>query len=516
MRLSLFLTFVMFAGRTTLSETLRVPEEHKTIQSAIDSSKHGDTILVAAGTYRERIQLKPGIHIRSQGDESQGIQGLRRAEETILDGRNGNTNLPGVSMSENSVLDGFTITNIGDYDDAAWKNHFDTRGESLGDDVGALQSEGAVPAISVSSVNCTVTHCLVHHNGDLGIGIIGNPSEKMIASVSHNIVYRNMGGGIAIAEGATPTIQGNVCYENLRAGIGCRKAAPFITQNTCYQNIRAGIGCREGAQPVIQGNRCYQNRRAGIGIRMSDTNPLVVGNECYENEMAGIGCRDGASPIVRNNICDRNKMAGIGCENAAAPFLIGNVCRDNQLAGIGLEGVATASLIGNQCLENRLVAIGVTGRSTVTIAENELTRTGSAPPIIAVKDDSHATILNNRISGGGVAAVLVQGQAMVSHNTFVGREPKQGNAVWLWEKSTATISDNSFQGYRTAVNAKGSSVSIVGNSIDDFQGAALVLKHCQPAAHVLGNKTTSSDPQARVAEIEGESGIMEDNHLEIH
>ncbi|MFN7844763.1 MAG: hypothetical protein ACK5N9_23835, partial [Pirellula sp.] len=67
------------------------------------------------------------------------------------------------------------------------------------------------------------------------------------------------------------------------------------------------------------------------------------------------------------------------------------------------------------------------------IIDNQLSRSGGVPPIIAVKDGSNATICDNRITGGGVAAVLVQGTATISGNKFTGKGAKQGNAVWVWE-----------------------------------------------------------------------------------
>jgi parallel beta-helix repeat protein len=245
---------------------------------------------------------------------------------------------------------------------------------------------------------------------------------------------------------------------------------------------------------------------------MEDTAPIVEGNECYENEMAGIGCRDGASPILRNNICRKNKMAGIGC-NRAFPLIVGNVCQENGQAGIGVQGQATAVIHRNKCQDNKLVAIGVTEASVATIIDNEVFRTGGMPPIIAVKDGSTATIRDNQISGGGVAAILVQGKATVSGNTFIGIGEKQGNAVWVWENSTATISDNSFDGYRTAVNATKATVTVTDNSIKQFQDTAIIVKDSHKPAHVHGNTATFADPKARVADVQGPSGIVEENVL---
>jgi parallel beta-helix repeat protein len=444
-RLVIFTLFAIVTAQPALAVTVRVPQDHKTIQAAIHASQRGDTILVSPGRYHERVALKPGTNLRSDGDDAKGTEGLERAEATVIDGGGRNAILPGVVMAEGSTLDGFTITNVGVYDDAVWKKHFESHGEELGDDEGSVQAEGTTPAISIRGVNCTVKNCIVHHNGDVGIGILGKENTKTEPLITDNVVYRNMGGGIGVAEGGEPIIRGNACKENLRAGIGCRKANPIIADNLCFQNIRAGIGCREGSKPILRGNKCYQNRRAGIGIRMEDTAPIVEGNECYENEMAGIGCRDDASPILRNNICRKNKLAGIGCDGAF-PLIVGNVCQENEQAGIGVQGQATAVIHRNKCQDNKLVAIGVTEASVATIIDNEVSRTGGMPPIIAVKDGSTATIRDNRISGGGVAAVLVQGKATVSGNTFAGIGAEQGNAVWVWEKSTATISDNSFDG----------------------------------------------------------------------
>lgn len=504
---------MLCVAQSTLAATIRVPEDHKTIQAAIDAAQPGDTVQVAAGRYRERIQLRPEITLRSVGDDAKGKAGLKRAEATILDGGGTNGDKPGVVMAESSRLDGFTITNVGLYDEAIWQKHFDSHGEELADDEGSVQAEGTISAISIRAVVCTVTNSIVHHNGDVGITVIGSKERKITPLVIGNISYRNLGGGIGVADLAEPVIRENMCHENLRAGIGCRNSSPLILDNLCFQNVRAGIGCREGAMPVIRGNKCYQNRRAGIGIRMEGTAPVVEANTCYENEMAGIGCRDGASPILRNNVCRQNKMAGIGCRDGAKALIVGNECRENDLVGIGVQKKAAATIQGNKCLDNNLLAIGVIEESTSTITDNELSRTGGQPPMIAVKDGSTATICDNRIRGGGVAAVLVQGKVTVGGNTFAGIGAKQGNAVWVWEGSTATISDNSFDGYRAAVIATKATVVITGNMIKQFQGTAIVVKDSQKPAHVCGNTANSNDPKAMVVEIQGPSGVVDENVL---
>lgn len=515
-RATLFVSFSLATASPTVAATILVPHDHKSIQAAVDASNPGDTIVVSAGKYSERIRLKQGITLRSAGNHANGKDGLKRAEATVIDGGGKEAKQPGVVMAEGSTLDGFTITNVGVYDDAIWKKHFDSRGEDLGDEEGAVHAEGTIPAIGIHGVNCAVTHCVVRHNGDVGIGVAGKDKTKTTPLIANNFVYRNMGGGIGVAEGAEPIVRDNTCKENLRAGIGCRRANPIITDNLCSQNVRAGIGCREGSKPVIRGNKCFNNRRAGIGIRMEGTAPVVDGNECDENDMAGIGCRDGASPTLRNNICRKNKMAGIGCRDGAKPIVVGNHCRENEQSGIGVQKKGAAIIQGNKCVDNRLVAIGITEESTATIIDNELRRTGGQPPIIAVRDGSAVRIADNRISGGGVAAVLVQGKATIIGNTFSGIGDKQGNAVWVWENSTVAITDNSFDGYRAAVNTTKSIVMISGNSIQNFQGTAIFVRDSLKPAHVHDNRATSSNAKAKVVELIGPSGAVADNALKIN
>ena len=358
--------------------TLRVPAEHSTILAAIDAAQAGDTILVTPGTYRNRIKLRAGIVVRSEGTDEKGKLGLKRAETTILEG--------GVDMAEGAILDGFTVTGVGTYDEKVWQHHFDTQGsEQAHEPIG----EDGVPGIAVA-VDCKVLNTIVHHIGYTGIAITGGSPQIM-----GNLCYRNMGGGIGSMGGSTATIEGNTCFENFYAGIGCEGSSPTIKNNTCHGNIRAGIGISEGSSPKVTGNRCFQNRRAGIGIRTGEaTRPLIEDNECRENGMAGIGVEEGARPEIRRN----------------------------------------------RLVANALVAIGVSGGSSATIADNELSREGGVPPLIGVLEDSTATITGNTFRGGGVAAIVVKGTAGITGNRFVTSAPKK--RILPFKGATVTESEN--------------------------------------------------------------------------
>ena len=317
--LGLFTSAIMVVlPSISCAKEIAVPEQHKTIQAALDAASTGDIILVDPGTYHERLVLKRGITLKSAGDDTQGKLGLLRAEKTIINGGGKQGEGPGVELAEKAVLDGFTITNVGFYDDAKWKKHHATQGN-----LQSYEHIGApgVAGIAITGIStCTVINNIVHHIGYTGIAITGNPSKQVSPRVIRNFSYRNMGGGIGSMKKSTAFISENTCFENFYAGIGHDAASPKVLGNICYGNVRAGIGISEGASPEVRGNKCYRNRRAGIGVRTgNDTQPLIEDNDCYENDMAGIGARENASPTIRKTRCYRNKLAGIGSRTGATP-----------------------------------------------------------------------------------------------------------------------------------------------------------------------------------------------------
>ena len=82
---------------------IQVPEDHATIQSAIDAAAPGDEILVAPGSYAETIDFKgKAIALRSIGGP----------EVTTIDGSGLNQSVVRCVSGElsDTVLQGFTIT----------------------------------------------------------------------------------------------------------------------------------------------------------------------------------------------------------------------------------------------------------------------------------------------------------------------------------------------------------------------------------------------------------------------
>lgn len=445
------LVALIIGGSSLHAAELLVPKDHPKIQAAIDASQSGDTILVAPGRYLGRIQLKPGITVRSQGSDKKGKLGLARAEATIIDGGGASGDKAGAEMAEGAVLDGFTVTNVGLYDEKKWQQSWQAKGSNQSHEhIGGF----GIPGIAVSAVNCTILNNIVHHIGDTGIAIRGKKGQTCSPRVSYNICYRNMGGGIGSMKGSTAKISHNTCFENFYAGIGHDNASPTVTDNECYENIRSGIGVSEGACPKVSNNRCYRNRRSGIGIRTgSTTQPIIENNECYQNEMSGIGIDEEAEPSILNNHCHHNKLTGIGCRNHAKPLIKGNLCENNQMVGIAISGGSDARVIDNICKENKLLALSLPGKSSAIISGNTFSRSGGMPPIIVIPHGSTATLTENTIEGGGIAGIMIQGKATLTKNTLKGSNG--GSGIWIHKSGEATLSGNQISGYKTAVKNQG-------------------------------------------------------------
>lgn len=549
---------------SSTAATLQVPDDYKTIQAAIEVAKPGDTVLVEPGLYKERLRLKPGITVRSAGDDEKGRLGLKRAEATVIDGTFKDARGPGVAMAEDSVLDGFTVTGVGKYDEALWVKHHATQGNQQSHEHIGVPGTAGIAVANVS--RCTVANNIVHHIGYTGIAIIGAKSVRVAPHIIRNVTYRNMGGGIGSMKGSMAVIEENVCFENFYAGIGHNNASPLVIGNECYGNIRAGIGISEGAKPVVRGNKCYKNRRAGIGIRTGEeTRPVVEDNDCYQNAMAGIGTDEYAAPIIRNNRCHGNALAGIGCRGESQPTILGNKCYRNKEAGIGSEGGAKPLITGNECYENEkagigqregaqttlidndchhnkaagigfdecesgsstvlnnrvidnaAVAVGIHSGWTVDLSGNMLSREGGLPPIVMVFGGAEATFTNNTIRGGGVAGIRVAGTVKASENRFEGTELRKGGppnfAIWALNGSRVTMSGNHISSWRHALHATGATVTANHNTVRNFSRTAFVVVMPPEPAHVFGNTAVSDNPKDEVVSIDGPAGVVAHNEM---
>lgn len=476
--------------------TLRVPADHPTIQQAVDAAAPADTVLVSPGTYREHVRLRPGIVLRSAGDDSAGKTGLARAEATVIDGEEKADAGPGVVMAEGSTLDGFTLTRFGKFDQAEYDKHYATRGANQKEGEGEAGRPNAPSAVLVRGVTAIVRNSIVRDNGDVGIDCSGEEGKRNTSWIAVNVVFRNMGGGIGVADGAAPVVQGNRCFNNLRAGIGARRSAGVFQENDCFDNVRSGIGISEGARQVVRKNRCHKNRRSGIGIRNEGTAPLIDDNDCFENGLGGITARADAEPTIRGNRCHGNGAVGIGFEETKS---------------------GRATLSHNKVSGRGGVAVGIHSGWKVTLLANELSTEGGMPPAVMVYKGAEADFSENTIRCGGAAAIRTEGVVRATGNTLECLSPRKGGppsfSVWALPGSDVTLVGNTIRDWRHALVAEKAAVVAAHNRISGTAPVAFSIEAPAAAVTVVGNRFFG-DPEPRSVKLGQGTGIVEDNRVE--
>jgi hypothetical protein len=325
-----------------------------TVQAGIDSSRHGDTVLVGPGTYYENIDLK-GRQIHLKGEEG--------AEATILDGSRGDTSVIACHSGEtlDTIIEGFTITG------------------GVGQ-VGCARQGGGIYILSSAAV--------IRGNVIRGNTAIATPP-----------CFASFGGGMEITDSSAPVlIEGNLIEDNFSTGLGggISLGTPCVVQDNVIRLNRTGKGdgggvyIGAGRGPItVRRNLIVENTANdhGGGIYISNayvpasmmevTRNLIIGNAALGADYPG-GATDGAGGgcwmsghgcyfhhnTVAFNRAEANAEAfpptgGVDLQNPEADVRVEyNIICQNEAGGIGVYGIGgagdrwTATLTRNLIFDN--------------------------------------------------------------------------------------------------------------------------------------------------------------------
>jgi parallel beta-helix repeat protein len=229
----------------TASNTLNVPGNYPTIQSAIDAAANGDTVLVAPGTYAEGIDFKgKAITVTSaQGASVTAIDGSGLVRVVNFSGGEG----------RGSVLQGFTIQ----HGYAAGANGYSgagiqvlsasptLSGNSIVDNIACGSGAGVFvsfgsPLIQGNTIsrNSQQLGCSGGNGGGVYVG--GAASAQLLGNtISNN--KNDFGGGIALFAAGTPTLSNNRVFGNTAGYYGggvyaVNQSDASVVQNLIYAN----------------------------------------------------------------------------------------------------------------------------------------------------------------------------------------------------------------------------------------------------------------------------------------
>ncbi len=209
---------------------IQVPEDHATIQSAIDAAAPGDEILVAPGSYAETIDFKgKAIALRSIGGP----------EVTTIDGSGLNQSVVRCVSGElsDTVLQGFTITG---------------GSATFG---GGMRNEDSSP---------TVLDCIFKENSatDRGGGMynkLANPSIDGCVFLEN--FATTMGGGMYNHRSSPTITRSEFRMNSSNKGAGMRNyidAHPIVTDCIFIRNTASeeggGMDNRKNSNPIV--TRC--------------------------------------------------------------------------------------------------------------------------------------------------------------------------------------------------------------------------------------------------------------------
>ena len=381
--MALVTLFLVFPG-AAFSDVLYVPDDHLSIQDAINSAAGGDQIFVRSGTYVENIDfLGKEITVESEsGPQSTMIDGNAAGSVVTFDDGEGAL----------SVLMGFTIRNGraaaggGIYcagSSPTLTNNIIERNSAvniLGGLGGGIYMENASPSITNSIIRLNAASSSLDRLWEnLGGGIYCCSSSAPLISgsnISGNSAEK--GGGIC-CEYSAATIDGNSLSGNTAdcgGAIYTSNCSPSITNNSIPGNTAGydgggGICCTDQSDPVISGNVISDNTSSyqGGGILCSSQSvPAISDNLIAMNEASsggGIICYYDCLVSITNNKITNNTAdyhgAGIRCERACA-VISGNRI-ENNAAGWG--GGISCYTLSTLFTETEITANVISGNSAV-------------------------------------------------------------------------------------------------------------------------------------------------------
>ncbi len=319
------------------STTLRVPEDHASIQEAVDAAQPGDLVLIAPGTYAEAVDVET---------ENLTIRGLDR-NEVVLDGgfelENGIRVLAdGVAVenmtARNYTTNGFFWTGVtgyrgsyltavrnGDYGVYA----FDATKGQLEHIYASGSPDAGVYIGQCYPCDAVIDDVIAEYNG---LGYSGTNSGGNLLIVRSTFRYNragivpNSGSYELCYPGRDNTIVGNTVHDNMQPDTPAIDVALLAMGN--------GILVAGSNRNVIERNLVFDHERVGIGLvpfPEEQANDAVPDQSTWDTPCADV--RDDPPAVT---------------DPAALELVlwdaVQNIVAGNVVSGSGLADIAVGSL----------------------------------------------------------------------------------------------------------------------------------------------------------------------------
>ena len=266
-----------------------IPGEIATIQGAIDVAVNNDSILVAAGTYRENIDYD-GKNLTIIGEDR---------ETTIIDGNNSGR---GAELAGESILSTFTIQN-GSGNNGG--NAVHASGNAILDNLIITSNSNTLGNGSVMlEANTVLKNSLIVNNQD--VGVVCNGADATISNVT---IAGNTGAGIELkslgGSNSHPTLINSIVYGN-RDHHNIQFSAPS------GHSINISYSLIQGGQDSIT---TYTNDTLSWGTGNLDVDPLFADTANGDYRVNVL------SPVINAGHPDSTDSDGTRADMGGYPYL---------------------------------------------------------------------------------------------------------------------------------------------------------------------------------------------------
>ncbi|MET7298949.1 right-handed parallel beta-helix repeat-containing protein [Embleya sp. NPDC005575] len=315
------------AEKHPAGNVVRVPQDFRTVQKAVDAAREGDTVLVDPGVYRESVRVTTPRVVLRGADRNAVIfdGGVRLANGITVTGAG--------SVVENLTVRGYLANGV------LFTGVTDER----------LQQRGA--GGSAYSPLDTARFPMVR----------GFRATKVTA-------YNNGLYGIYAFDARGGVIEDSYASGQADSGIyvgQCKPCDTLVRGNTVERNA-VGIEITNASEGLsVLGNRVVGNR-VGVTVNSNDLEALapqhgavIAGNVITDNNASdtpeqadggfgiGIGIGGGQENQVVRNLIRGNRSAGVVVTDPAGHPAVGNRVEGNRVTGNGADLVAAAADPGN-------------------------------------------------------------------------------------------------------------------------------------------------------------------------
>jgi parallel beta-helix repeat protein len=353
----------------------------QSIQAVINMAANGDTINVAAGTYREQLSVTKNLTFNGAGSSSTTVM---IPDNPTTSSNTSTVNVVEIEGGATDTITGFTFAGPSG-----------TAGGST--DIGVFV--GGNSNLNIS--NCSIVNIQLKplRGTNTGFGIaVGSDTETGQATVTNCIIVSYQKAGI-VATGASSrlTATGNVLTGLAEAGLDAQNgiqvgggAVATLRSNTATNNRFSGPGSGpdifnntqsagilllgSGNGTVVEGNTVTGN---DIGIYSNPNGTATLtGNQVNNNRFEGLLAEQGTTTVSQNTFTGSAVAVDLVAFNATSGAtansvlnLNNNIIKDSG-TGIGIQRetgstfTVTLSTANNQIVNN---TIGINNTTTVPI-----------------------------------------------------------------------------------------------------------------------------------------------------